>query len=276
MMMQDSPSHFAKDHSGTSPEDVSSGFVDIHCHCLPDLDDGPASMEEAAALCSALAEDGISLVVATPHQLTRYETRTRAHAIRRVVGDLNRKLAEEGIEVTVLPGGEVRLDERIGTLLAHDEILTLADRGRHVLLELPPDVFVDIEPLLLQMRSQGVDLVIAHPERNTPLIGHPQILQRWLNYGASLQVTAASLAGYFGSAAERVAWDMILGGWATIVATDAHDTGPNGPCMKIAAKLLVDALGPGVARRLCWENPLRIIGGAEPLPVRSLGRQEVG
>jgi len=276
MMMQGIPSHSTEGRSGISPEDVPSGFVDVHCHCLPALDDGPASMGEAVALCSALADDGIGLVVATPHQLVRCEARTRAHAIRAAVGDLNRKLAEEGIDVAVLPGGEVRLDERISTLLANDEILTLADRGRHILLELPPDVFVDIEPLLLQMRSQGIDLVIAHPERSTPLIAHPQILRRWLNYGASLQVTAASLAGCFGSAAERAAWDMVLDGWATIVATDAHDTGLNGPCMTIASRLLADALGPSMARRLCFENPLRIVVGAESLPVRSPGKQEVG
>jgi protein-tyrosine phosphatase len=215
-------------------------------------------------------------VVATPHQLVRCEARTGAQVIRAAVGDLNRTLAEEGIDVVVLPGGEVRLDERIGTLLANDEILTLADRGRHILLELPPDVFVDIEPLLLQMRSLGVDLVIAHPERNAPLIAHPQILRRWLDCGASLQVTAASLAGYFGSAAERAAWDMVLRGWATIVATDAHDAGLNGPCMTIASRLLADALGPSMARRLCFENPLRIVVGTESLPLRWPGKQEVG
>jgi protein-tyrosine phosphatase len=241
MMMQGIPSHSTEGRSDISPEDVPSAFVDVHCHCLPALDDGPASMGEAVALCAALADDGIGLVVATPHQLVRCEARTRAHAIRAAVGDL-----------------------------------TLADRGRHILLELPPDVFVDIEPLLLQMRSQGIDLVIAHPERNTPLIAHPQILRRWLNYGASLQVTAASLAGCFGSAAERAAWDMVLGGWATIVATDAHDTGLNGPCMTIASRLLAHALGSDMARRLCFENPLRIVVGAESLPVRSPGRQEVG
>ena len=123
------------------------------------------------------------------------------------------------------------------------------------------------------LRSVEVAAESSHL-RNISIL--PQILQRWLNYGASLQVTAASLAGCFGSVAERAAWDMVLGGWATIVATDAHDTGRNGPCMTIAAKLLADALGPHVARRLCRENPLRIVGGAEPLPVRSLDRQEVG
>ena len=53
-------------------------FSDVHCHCLPHLDDGPESLEEALALCRKLVEDRVSTVVATPHQLGRFEGRTRA------------------------------------------------------------------------------------------------------------------------------------------------------------------------------------------------------
>ena len=125
-------------------------FVDVHCHCLPNLDDGPESVEEAIALCRVLAADNVSTVVATPHQLGRFEDRTKAEAIRRTVGVLNRALVERGIGLVVLPGAEVRVDERIDALLARGEILTLADAGRHVLLELPWDALIDIEPLLVQ------------------------------------------------------------------------------------------------------------------------------
>jgi protein-tyrosine phosphatase len=276
MMIQPIPGRSAKDHTGASSRDWPCGFVDIHCHCLPDLDDGPESMAEAIRLCSALADDGIELIVATPHQLGRYEARTRADVIRAAVEELNQRIADEGIAVAVLPGGEVRLDERIGALVATHEIVTVADRGRHVLLELPPDVFIDIEPLLRQLRSRGIGLVIAHPERNAALMRHGRILERWVEWGVSLQVTAASLIGYLGTTASDAAWDMVGNGWATLVATDAHDTGPDGPCMRTAFELLVSTLGAEVARRLCMENPRRIVCGADSLPVRSLRRQEVG
>jgi protein-tyrosine phosphatase len=232
-------------------------------------------MMESLQLCSALADDGVDVVVATPHQLGRYEARTPVHAVRTAVRNLNQKLGEAGIDLKVLPGGEVRLDERLVELLAGDEVLTLADRGRYVLLEFPPDVFIDISPLLAPLRSQGVDVVVAHPERITGLIERRRVLERWLDSGVSLQVTAGSLAGRLGSKAHSVAWYMVRSGWATIVATDAHDAERNGPCMTIAFQMLARTLGVDVAQRLCAENPLRILDGAEPEPVCSFQRQEV-
>ncbi len=153
-------------------------FVDIHCHCLPNLDDGPASLEEAVALCRGLVADHVSTVVATPHQLGRFEHCTGPAAVRRATHTLNEELARQGIDLRVLPGAEVRVDERIDALLARDGILTLADTGRYVLLELPWDTLIDIEPLLAQFARRGIYGILAHPERNAPLLRDPWVLRR--------------------------------------------------------------------------------------------------
>src|ERR1017187_5594664 len=42
-------------------------MVDIHCHILPGIDDGPQSWELTAAMCRVAALDGITHIVATPH-----------------------------------------------------------------------------------------------------------------------------------------------------------------------------------------------------------------
>jgi protein-tyrosine phosphatase len=161
-------------------------------------------------------------------------------------------------------------------LVARDEILTLADMHRHILLELPEEIFIDIEPLLLRLRSQDVDLVIAHPERNRPLLGQLRVLQRWLDYGASLQVTAGSLVGCFGSTVGRAAWKLVAHGWAAVVATDAHDRGTSRPCMTVASDMIAANLGRDLAHLLCVENPLRIARGEHPASVLSFNGQEVG
>jgi protein-tyrosine phosphatase len=259
-----------------SPRCSSARFVDLHCHCLPNLDDGPESIAEALALCAALADDNIGAVVATPHQLGRFEARTPAGEVRKTAGRLNQELSDRGIDLKVLPGAEVRLDERISELVAEDEILTLADMDRHILLELPAEVFIDIEPLLLELRLQGVDLVIAHPERNVPLLGQPRLLRRWLDYGASLQVTAASLAGCFGPAVEHAAWRLVAHGWAAVVATDAHDRGTCRPCMTAAFEMITASFGSDMAQLLCIGNPWRIATGESPVSVFSFDGQEVG
>jgi len=241
-------------------------FVDVHCHCLPNLDDGPESMEEAIALCRVLAADHVSTVVATPHQLGRFEDRTKAEAIRRTVGALNRALVERGIDLAVLPGAEVRVDERIDQLLARGEILTLADTGRHLLLELPWDAWIDIEPLLVQFAFRGVHTLLAHPERNGPLLERPQMLRRWALSGVSLQVTAGSLTGDWGRYVERAAWGLVVQGGRACIATDAHD-GAQPPGMTKAFEAVAARLGPDLAYLLCVENPARVIRGEKLAPV---------
>lgn len=259
---------------GPSPRRAKK-FVDTHCHCLPDLDDGPRSTDEAIALCRMLVEDHVCAVVATPHQLGRYENHTGAAMIRQATRLLNEELAERGIDLTVLPGAEVRLDERVAELLARDEILTLADAGRHILLELPWDVFIDIEPLLVQFVSEGVGPVIAHPERNGPLLGQLEALRRWLSCGISLQVTASSLTGHFGPQAQRAAWRLVAEGWVDTIATDAHDHRSHPPCMAAACEMIAAGLGRDLAHLLCVDNPSRIVRGEKLVPVCVRDKQEV-
>ncbi len=235
-------------------------FVDVHCHCLPNLDDGPESLEEAIALCRVLAADNVSTVVATPHQLGRFEDRTKAEAIRRTVGLLNRVLGERGIDLVVLPGAEVRLDERIDELLARGEILTLADAGRHILLELPWDALIDIEPLLVQFALRGVHIILAHPERNGPLLERPQILRRWAISGVGVQITAGSLTGDWGRYVERAAWGLVAQGGRACIATDAHDESQSSGMTK-AFEAVANRFGRDLAHVLCVENPARVIRG---------------
>jgi protein-tyrosine phosphatase len=241
-------------------------FVDVHCHCLPNLDDGPESVEEALTLCRVLAADNVSTVVATPHQLGRYEDRTKAETIRRTVGALNRALGERGIDLTILPGAEVRVDERIDELLACGEILTLADAGCHVLLELPWDALIDIEPLLAQFTLRGVQTILAHPERNGPLLERPQMLGRWTALGVGLQVTAGSLTGDWGRYVERAAWGLVAQGGRACIATDAHDSSQC-PGMTKAFEAVAARLGGDLAYSLCVENPARVIRGEKLAPV---------
>jgi len=240
-------------------------FADVHCHCLPSLDDGPANVAESLALCRALVADGIATVVATPHQLGRYDGRYDAEAIRQAVAELNMLLDEANIPLDVLPGADVRIDERIVELLDRDRILTVGDRRRTLLLELPHEVFVDPEPLLAELDRAGWNAVITHPERHGFLAQHPHVVRRWLAVHPCLQLTAGSLLGGFGGDARQAAWAFLAEPLPLLVATDAHDTASRGPCMTAAYHRLAQSAGPAVARILCIENPRRLLDGRELL-----------
>jgi protein-tyrosine phosphatase len=239
--------------------------VDIHCHCLPCVDDGPGTMMEALALCRALVEDGITTVVATPHQLGRYHGRNEGAAVREAVAALNRSLMMEEVPLRVLPGADVRIDERMDRLLNEDRVLTLADCGVYLLLELPPETLIDPSPLLRRLIDRGIHPIITHPERHRGLVGRPDLLRTWVESGAAVQLTAGSFSGDFGPEAQRAAWYWLETGQAALVATDAHHHRRRPPRMTEAIRRIARRLGEEVAGRVCAHNPWRVLNGSELL-----------
>lgn len=244
-------------------DDRTPAFVDVHCHCLPGLDDGPSDVSSALALCQALAADGVGTVVATPHQLGRYDGLYGARVIRQAVAQLNELLADAEVPLTVLPGADIRIDERIVDLVRSDEILTVADSGRYLLLELPHEVFIDPEMLLVGLVEAGFCGVITHPERHMFLAENPQYVLRWASYQPCLQITAASFLGGFGRRSEAAAWEFLNAPMPVVVATDAHDTAGRAPCMAHAYSLLARYVGRDGADILCRENPRRLVEGED-------------
>lgn len=240
-------------------------YIDIHCHCLPGVDDGPATISESLSLCRALVDEGVTTVIATPHQLGRFSDHNEAKHIREQVAALNDQLESSGIGLKVIPGGDVRVDERICRLIETDRILTLADGGKYILLELPHEIFIDIEPLLAELSTLGIRAIISHPERHHVIAEHPSVLLRWLARSAYIQVTCASLLGDFGPMAQQMAWHFLTLGWVCFVATDAHDLDGRRPRMKTSYRRISTKLGEETANRVCIENPLRVVEGREVL-----------
>ena len=254
-------------------------FVDIHSHCLAGIDDGPETLSQSLALCRQIVDDCITTVIATPHQLGRYSECNDAEQIRDAVAELNENLKDNGLILTVVPGADVRVDERICELLEADKILTLADGHRYLLAELPREIFIDIEPLLVELSSSGVRVVVSHPERHHILAQRSEVLQRWSDHSACFQVTAGSLLGDFGRMAQKSGWHFLRTGLSLLVATDSHNLEDRRPCLKAAFERISAELGARVARLVCIENPLRVLRGQditrEPYLVDSQG-QHIG
>lgn len=234
--------------------------VDMHCHCLPGLDDGPATLADALAVCRALVADGITAVIATPHQLGPYEDVT-ASGVRAATAALQAELVAAGIPLTLRAGAEVRADERLLGLLAADRLLTLADGRAYLLVELPHSTLLDLRSLIDTLIGQGITPIISHPERHAALTRSPKLLLPWLTRGAVLQITAASLTGAFGPGTQMAAWKLIDDGWVSMIASDAHDVAGRAPAMTPAIDALAARLGHAVTRRLCIQNPQAVFDG---------------
>ena len=235
--------------------------VDIHCHILPGIDDGPSTPADSVDLCRALVRDGFTTVIATPHQLGRYEGQNGPPEVRRAVAKLRLILAEQKVPLNIVAGGDVRVDHRLDAMLEADDICTLADGGRYLLLELPHETYIELRNLIADLTRKGRTVVVSHPERNEVLNRHPQAVEPWLEKGAVLQVTAGSLLGDFGAHAAAAAWNWLEQGRVHLVATDAHHAKYRPPVMTEAIGQISHRVGEAVAKRICVENPLRVLLG---------------
>lgn len=239
-----------------------SDCVDMHCHCLPGVDDGPATMSQSIALCRSLVADGVTTAIATPHQLGRYHNQNEREHILSVVSALNEAVETEGLAIRITPGAEIRIDERIPQLLLEKNILTLADTGRYLLLELPNETHIQPPRILQDILSAGVSVILSHPERLGYFWENPSLVLPWLESGAFLQINAGSLIGNFGKSAQRVAWRWLANGMVSLVASDSHSPA-RPPCMSHAISFITVRLGTEVAREVCLENPLKVLQGRQ-------------
>lgn len=245
-------------------------MIDIHCHILPGLDDGPATLEKSVEMCRIATSDGIRAIVATPHMLNGMYA-VSAEQVLAGVEVLNSVLASEGLALQVLPGADVHVDKDLPRYLSEKKILTLADKGKHLMVELPQDVLpAEIADLLFQIQLKGATPIVSHPERNVEVQRNPEILCGLVERGALLQVTAGSLTGAFGSKAEACGLALLRRGMAHLVATDAHNAGRRPPRLSEARRVVERELGPDEARAVFEERPARLLAGAYVEPPEPL------
>jgi protein-tyrosine phosphatase len=237
--------------------------VDLHCHILPGVDDGPAAMDDALALSRMMVRDGFTDIIATPHQLGRWETANAPADIRLAVEQLQQRLDADRIPLNIYPGGEVRIDERIPKLLQSDGVLTLADGKRYLLLELPPVARIDPDLVMPHFAAANVRVILAHAERYEFLCEDHNAAAAWLDAGAVLQLNAASLLGATGKPAMDAAWDWLGSGWISLIATDSHSVGSRRPRMTEAIDLIAKELDEATAKTVCIDNPAKVLLGQE-------------
>jgi protein-tyrosine phosphatase len=201
-------------------------MLDLHCHILPGVDDGAASLEESLAMGRFCAQDGISHVVATPH-CHRHCRLLRADILPRV-DRLNDSLAQAGIPLVILPGSEIQATD---TDIYRREFEAgsychLGDGSSFSLLEFnwderlyPPDA----QELVRWIRERGMTPIIAHPERHGFFTANPQRLEQLIQAGALLQITVDSLLGNHGPASQAAGETLLETFRDAVLATDAHN-----------------------------------------------------
>jgi protein-tyrosine phosphatase len=232
--------------------------IDIHAHIIPEVDDGPGSLEVSLEMLRAAAHDGIKAVVATPHILGNLEFAREREIIRKFL-DLRQRVKEEGIPVHLYLGSEIYIEPNLD--LDH-RIATLANNGRYFLVEFPMQgIPVFAAERFFEMMVEGKTPIIAHPERNAAILLDPKKAYEFVRRGALLQINAGSLIGRFGDRVREVAEKLLAARLVHFVATDAHDTNSRPLLLSKAYQLVAHRMGQEFARLVFQENPMRALRG---------------
>ena len=253
--------------------DASPQFVDIHCHILPGIDDGPVNLEQSVQLARLLVQQNVGHVVATPHQLCpqphvlasvppdqqhRQPELASRSSVLRLVDELNQALVQRRIPLLVHPGGEVHIVPNLIEQLDAGVALTLCDHNAFVLVELPFDHPLPARGIIQQLHQRGLGVILAHPERYASALQDPGFLDDWIEHHAMLQINADSLCGDHGNAVQKLALSLIETGKAHFVASDAHGNG-RPPRLAQAFELLKSVIPLPACEQLFIHNPAKVI-----------------
>ncbi len=232
-------------------------MVDIHCHVLPETDDGAVSLEESVEMCRLAAADGIKTIIATPHMFDgMHQTPQRDDILRKI----DQVMEASGGVVEIVPGGEVRYSYEIFQEVKDPHTKIRLNGSSYMLLEfdfnmVPPN----IETTIFQILSAGITPVIAHPERNMRIQRKPELLALLIERGAYSQIDAGSLTGSFGTESYESAKKFIQAGLAHFIATDAHHQDRRRPMLSKAVEIAAGIGGADYARAMVETNPLALI-----------------
>lgn len=232
-------------------------MIDLHCHILPGLDDGPGSFEESLAMARMAAEDGVRVIVATPHVDEQYAY-PAPELIRELTARLNEMIESDGLPLRVLPGAEVRAAPELVEALQAGRVMTVADQGKYVLVELPfAGHAVYAGDLFFRMQVAGYTPILAHAERIEWLRRHPDLLQQFKDRGVRVQINAESVSGRAGRGLRLEALRLAKEGLADVLASDGHSATRRKPLLSVAQRNLRGR--PGLFESLTQTVPEKII-----------------
>lgn len=235
-------------------------MIDLHCHILHGIDDGPSDIEASVAMAGIAVSDGITHIVATPH--FRYGEEAGAGNFERSLKTLRDAVNERGLSLELSGGADIRLTYELLEGLAKKDVPTIKG-SRYFLLELPDLMPPNLDKFLFAAGLEGYVPIITHPERNYSLIMSPEKTEALRDSGALFQLTAMSITGGFGYQIKLFSEHLLKRGFVDFVASDAHDPVYRTPVLSEAYRQVAHMLKGYEAERLFIENPAAVLENGE-------------
>jgi protein-tyrosine phosphatase len=236
-------------------------MVDIHCHILPNVDDGAKSWEMAEEMCRVAIQDGIRHIVCTPHaneqyQYNRPQLQLVLQQLKKTVGD----------SLTFSLGCDFHFSFENVQLAMEDPDQFVITGSDYLLVEFSDyAISPAISNSLQRLTAMGIRPVITHPERNLIMQRSPEYILRFAEKGCVIQVTANSLTGHWGEGPKKIVNWLLARDAVHVIASDAHDPKFRPPILSKARDVVAEAYDDDLARALVDDNPDAIVRGL-PLP----------
>lgn len=232
-------------------------MIDIHCHILPEIDDGAMDIDDTLAMASLAAECGVKAIVATPHcNIPGAPSNYFDDYLKKLIIRTRQTLSDENIPIKLLSGMEVYVTFDLPDLIKQGKILTL-NQSRYLLVEFnfgeDPE-FVDI--MVDRLKELKIIPVIAHPERYEFVKFNPDFATHLKRKGCVLQSNKGSFLGRYGTSTRDTAFELLKADVVSVIASDAHNCTVRTPYMTEAKQILtpycdVDKLFSLNPRKIC-------------------------
>ena len=240
-----------------------SGFIDLHLHYLPAVDDGVGTAADAVKICRELKAMGYARLVTTPH-IRSGMFENRRPGLEEAFAAFRSEVGEDARLPELELSAEHHCDSLFLELFEAGQILPYP--GAHaVLVEFPNEALpVAFDRFAFRLARKGLKPIIAHPERYVPLFKRTDAVDPLLEQDIGLQLDLMSLVGKYGRAARKAAERMLDEGAYTIAATDTHRVEDLARVSE-ALDLLHKLVGDEEATVLLAENPRRLLSGEPTL-----------
>ena len=228
-------------------------MIDIHCHILPEVDDGSRSLNESIEMAMIAKEQGITKIVNTSHYHPDFRYK-KGEELLKELEDFNNVL-----DIEVVIGNEIYYTKDLIKEIDELDFYTL-NNSRYILIELPPTNFPkDLCNIVYELKEKNYIPVFAHVERYREVQENPELIYEVINAGAIIQVNSHSILGKSGKELQKVCNTLLNRNMVHVVGTDAHSSKRRTPIFLDAYKYVSEKYSKEMADDLFIKNNNAII-----------------
>lgn len=235
-----------------------SGYYDIHCHILPEVDDGAENFDMAVKMLKQEYEDGIRTIYVTPHyRMGVFETSEQK--IDKQYEWILKKAEQIGAGMEIHLGREFHVNMDMIDILNKNSGILMGESSCVLAEFSEKHDFCFIKERCYTLLSHGYQPIIAHIERYPALTGDLERIRFMKDMGVYLQVNADSILGKNGFFIQRFCQKIMKCDFLHFVGSDAHDLTKRKPRMGLCIKYIRNKMGQDYTEKIFRENPQKLI-----------------